>query len=341
MTRLRSTPVRLLAALAATATVLTAAACTSHDSAIRPDGSVDLSKVTLRVGDQKGTATQAMLESAGELRSVPYHLSWAQFTSGPPMLEAVNAGAVDVGTVGDAPPVFAAAAGSKIRIVGSYNDGVAGQAIVVPKDSSITSPAQLRGKKIAVAKGTSAHYHLLKVLARNGLRLSDVQPQYLQPADALAAISGGRADAWAIWDPYTAQAQDQIGARVLVDGTGYVKNDSFVVTRPDALGDKALTAALGDFLARLRRAHAWANAHASEWAAVFARLTGLPRQVALTDAERGPITDFPIAADVVAGEQDVVDTFAAAHVIAHTFAIGDFIDTRFDKQGPTSPRPPA
>jgi sulfonate transport system substrate-binding protein len=325
---------RLIAALALALTAVAGAACSSNSgsSAVRSDGSVDLTKVTLRVGDQKGTAVQALLQAAGELNSVPYHISWSQYTSGPPILEAINAGAVDVGAVGNAPPVFAAAADSRIKIVGSYDNGLAGQAIVVPQNSPITSPDQLRGKKIAVAKGSSAHYELLAVLKNAGLGFSDIQPQYLQPPDALAALSTGRVDAWAIWDPYTAQAQQQTGARILVDGANFGRDvaDSFVIAGDDALGDKARTAALRDFLARFARAHSWANSHPQQWSQIFAQLTHLPPSVALQAAERDHFTNHLLDPEVIGGEQKVADAFYGAHLIPAAVTISDFIDECFN-----------
>jgi sulfonate transport system substrate-binding protein len=323
---------RLLTALVLAAAVVTACGPAESDSnpAVHADGSVDLSKVTLRVGDQKGTAAQALLQAAGELDKVPYKITWSQYTSGPPMLEAVNAGAVDIGGVGNAPPAFAAAAGSKIKIVASYRTGLPGQAVIVPRGSAIKSPADLRGKKIAVAKGSSSHYHLLTVLTRAGLSLSDIQPQYLQPADALAALSTGRIDAWAIWDPYTAQAERQEGARILVDGTGYVNGDSFYVAGDKALHDKARTAALRDFVGRIQRAHAWVNAHPEPWARAYAQLTGLPYAVTLNAVKRDTNQDHPIDAATIAGEQQLADAFAGAKLIPGKVKMTDFIDTRFN-----------
>jgi sulfonate transport system substrate-binding protein len=323
---------RLFVALALTAVAGTA--CGSGEAAsnpaVRSDGSIDLSKVTLRVGDQKGTGAQALLKSAGELRNVPYKITWSQFTSGPPMLESINAGAVDVGGVGNAPPVFAAAAGSEIKIVAAYRAGLSGQAIAVPPGSAIKSQAELRGKKIAVAKGSSAHYHLLTVLTKAGLGLTDVQPQYLQPADALAALSTGRVDAWAIWDPYTAQAERQENARILVDGNGYLPGDSFIVAGEKALDDKARTAALRDFVGRIQRAHKWVNKHPEEWARAYAQLTGLPYEVTLVAVKRDPYVDHPIDAKVIAGEQQVADAFSAAKLIPGKVKMSDFIDSRFN-----------
>ncbi|MFI6870822.1 ABC transporter substrate-binding protein [Nocardia sp. NPDC050406] len=321
----------LAAALALTAALVTA--CGSGDSvdeSVRADGTVDLSKVTLRIGDQKGTGTQALLEAAGELKDIPYRIEWSQYTSGPPMLEAINAGAVDIGGVGNAPPVFAAAAGSKIKIVSAYRVGTSGQAIVVPPNSTLRAPEDLRGKKIAVAKGSSAHHHLLTVLDKAGLSFDDIEPQYLQPADALAALTTGRVDAWAIWDPYTAQAQQQAQARILVDGKGYVEGDAFYVAGDKALGKTGTATALRDLLDRIKRAHTWVNANPEPWSRTFAQLTGLPYEVAHQSVTREPYRDHPIDDATIAAEQRVADIFADADLVPERVTITDFIDTRFN-----------
>lgn len=290
----------------------------------------DLSQVTLRVGDQKGAGLQALLGAAGQLDGTPYKIAWSQFTSGPPILEAINAGSIDFGAVGNAPPVFAAAAGAKISIVGVAERGIGGQAIVVPKDSPIKTPADLKGRRVAVAKGSSANFHLLVVLKKVGLAFTDVQPQYLQPPDALAAFSSGKVDAWAIWDPYTAQAQAQTGARILVDGEGYANGFEFEIAGRDALADPARSAALGDYLTRVRRAHRWANEHQEEWAKVFARLTGVDGDVIASAVKRGGFKDLKLAGDVIAREQLVADAFAEAGLIPKPVRIADIVDTRFD-----------
>ncbi|ATL65188.1 ABC transporter substrate-binding protein [Nocardia terpenica] len=327
---------RLFAALALTAVVATACGTgDGPDTAVRADGTVDLSKVTLHIGDQKGTGLQALLDAAGELKSIPYKVEWSQYNSGPPMLEAINAGAVDFGGVGNAPPVFAAAAKSAIKIVSGYRAGTEGQAILVPTDSPLHTPTDLRGKKIAVTKGSSAHHQLLSVLTKNGLSFNDIQPQYLQPADALAALTTGRVDAWAIWDPYTAQGQQQSGARILVDGTGYVNGDSFYVASTKALGSKSRTAAIRDLAARIQRAHTWVNGHLDDWATTYAQTSGLPREVTEVAVKRSRYQDHPLDTATIAGEQQVADLFAAAGLIPNKVTISDYVDTRFNDLFPT------
>ncbi|WP_062444130.1 ABC transporter substrate-binding protein [Herbidospora daliensis] len=310
-------------ALLAAVLLLAAAACGAPAAESGASGAT----VTLRVGDQKAGA-QALLKAAGLLDGAPYKITFAQFTSGPPLLEAINAGAVDIGGVGNTPPIFAAAANSKIKIVAAYKQNVTGAAVVVPAGSTITSPAGLKGKKIAVAKGSSSHHHLLSVLKKEGLTFSDIQPQYLQPADALAAFSGGTVDAWTIWEPFTSQAILQHKAKVLVDGTGYVNGLNFTVAAPEAVESK--TDAVRDYLTRLAKARDWALTHKPEWAKVWAAETGLPQEVA--DAAVDNAVSSPIVIDdaVIASEQDMADAFSAEGLIPGGLKFAGFVDQRFN-----------
>ncbi|TDD79704.1 ABC transporter substrate-binding protein [Actinomadura rubrisoli] len=327
-------PIRTSLALLALAATALAAACggggdDARNAAIGADGRIDLSKVTLKIGDQKG-GQHALLGAAGELDGVAYRTEWKQFTSGPPLLEAVNAGAVDFGAVGNTPPVFAAAARSKIKIVAAADIGLTGQAVLVPKDSPIRTPADLKGKRIAAAKGSSAHYHLLTVLRKAGLTFKDIQPQYLAPPDALAAFSTGKLDAWVIWDPYTAQGEAQAGGRILVDGTGYTTGYNIIVASGRTLKDKAKEAALRDYLARQRRALVWATTHVKEWAAVWAKDTGLPVAVAEVAARRRAATLIKLDGRFVQNEQQVADAFQGQGLIPGKVTMADFVDTRFN-----------
>ncbi|MCW2946752.1 MAG: Sulfonate transport system substrate-binding protein [Actinoallomurus sp.] len=302
-------------------------------AAIRKDGSVDLTKVTLRVGDQKA-GSQALLQAASELTGVKYKIAWSQFTSGPPLLEAANAAAIDVGAVGNTPPIFAAAAGSKITIVAAGAQNLAAQAVLVPKTSSIRTIQELKGKKIALAKGSSAHALLLNVLKRAGLGFGDIRPQYLQPADALSAFSSGRVDAWSIWDPYAAQAEAQTGARILVDGNGYGTNYAFNVASSEALKDKAKVAAIRDYLARLNRAYVWAATHQPQWAKTWAQQVGLPLPVATVAVRRRVTRPVRLDAGVIDGEQELADAFSGAALIPGRLKIADFTDPRFNDTVP-------
>ncbi|MFI0444049.1 ABC transporter substrate-binding protein [Actinomadura sp. 6N118] len=319
MTRRHGAMLLLLGLLTAVTT-----ACASDDEASRPG------EVTLRVGDQKGASVQSLLTAAGQLDGLTYKIKWSLFTSGPPILEGINAGAVDFGSVGNTPPVFAAASKAQIVIVGAVSQRLTGQAVVVPKGSPLRSPAELKGKKVAVAKGSSANYHLLSVLKKNGLGFDDIQPQYLQPSDALAALTGGRVDAWATWEPYTAQAEIQNGARILADGRGYTNGYGFQVTSKDTLKDNGRAAALKDFLARYQRAVQWSNSHPADWAALWAKETRLPEPVARRAVDRRLAEIVPIDDSVVTSEQQIADSFSGVGLIPGKVEITDFFDRRFN-----------
>ncbi|MSZ77989.1 MAG: aliphatic sulfonate ABC transporter substrate-binding protein, partial [Actinobacteria bacterium] len=270
---------RIRAALVATALAATLAlsgcgTSTGNEEAVNDDGSVDLSKVTLIVGDQRSTSNEALLKAAG-LDDTEYDIQWQEFTSGPPMLEAANAGAIHTGMVGNTPPIFAAAADATFRIVSATTFTGVGDAILVPKDSPLQSVADLAGKKVGFAEGSSANYNLLAQLDSAGVSYDDIEIQNLQPADALAAFASGHLDAWAVWEPYTSQAEIDEDARVLADGTDLMNGLSFQIASDAALDDPATEAALADYLNRITRAQLWASEHPDEWSKVWAEQTGL------------------------------------------------------------------
>ncbi len=214
-----------------------------------------------------------------QLDDVPYKIQWKSFTSGPPLLEALNAGAIDIGGVGNTPPLFAAAGKSKIEVVSGATMGAKGDTIVVPKDSPIKSVADLKGKKVAVAEGSSANYNLLAQLGKAGLSYDDIEVETLQPADALAAFTNKHVDAWAIWDPYTSQAELEANARVLVDGGGPRERDDVPGRQPRRPGREGHHARpCEDYLGRIAKAQVWSNTHRDEWAKVWAEETGPVRR---------------------------------------------------------------
>ena len=327
--------VRTALALTALAALTACSSASGNEEAVRKDGTVDLSKVTLRVGDQKG-GSEALLKAAGQDTKLPYKVSWHSFTSGPPLLEALNAGAIDLGGVGNTPPLFAAAAKSKITVVSGATMGGKGDAIVVPKDSKLTSVAQLKGKKVAVAEGSSANYNLLAQLAAAGLSYDDIDVQNLQPADALAAFTGGHVDAWAIWDPYTSQAELESGARVLADGSGVVNGMTFEAANPDAVDDKATAAAIKDYLGRLADAQIWSNTHRDAWAKVWSEETGLSPEVTSKAVDRRVAKPVVLGAPVIDSEQKMADAFADADLLPTRFDVGDYFTTAFNDTVPAS-----
>jgi sulfonate transport system substrate-binding protein len=288
---------------------------TGHASASSGKPAANVSPGTLRVGDQAGTGAEALLSAAGLLHKLPFKVSWADFTSGPPMLQAMSSGSLDLGGVGDAPPVFAAAGGAKIAIVGALAQNPHASALLVPKSSSITSISQLKGKKIAVAQGSSADYHLLTVLKKAGLTPHDVSLQYLQPAEGLAAFSSGSTDAWDVWAPFIQQAVAQHGARIVADGNGYGSNFSYEVAARSALSDPVKAKEIREYLAALDKAHIWADTHPAAWGATWAQATGLPNSITTTAAQQDTEKPVPVNSTIVSAEQGLVDAFYGAGLI--------------------------
>ena len=291
---------------------------------------VNVSDVTLNIGDQAGTGAEALLTAAGLINKLPFkaalvrlHLRTADAAGDGCWLGRHRRGR-------NAPPVFAAAGGDKIAIVGALQANPLGSALLVPKGSSIHSVAQLRGKRIAVAQGSSADYHLLTVLNKAGIGVHDVTLVYLQPAAGLAALTSGHVDAWDIWSPFIEEGQTLDGATAIVTGSGYGSPYSFTVASRAALADPAKAAAIRDYLSLIAQAHKWANSHLSAWAAVWAKASGLPLAVMTKAANDDYSLAVPITPAVVASEQQVANAFTASGLIPVHLNFSDFVDTSFN-----------
>jgi sulfonate transport system substrate-binding protein len=331
----------ILAASVIALSGLAAAACSSSSGSssstaaaaatASPSSSVNLSSVTLNVGDQKGTGAEAVLKAAGLLSTLPFKVNWSDFTSGPPMLEAMASGSVDIGGVGDAPPVFAASGGEGVEIVGARTTPTGDQdAIVVPKGSSITSIQQLKGKKIAYGSGSSANYHLLTVLTKAGLTKSDVTLVSLQPSNALAAFTSGAVDAWDIWPPYVQQVVAQDGARVLAIGPQYGSPYSFEVASKAAIANPEKAAAIKVYLATLDKAYVWTATHPTAWGAAWGLAAGLPASITDVAAKVDATTPVAISSAVTASEQNLVSQFYKAGLIPNNVDMSGYITTQFN-----------
>ncbi|ATY12562.1 aliphatic sulfonate ABC transporter substrate-binding protein [Amycolatopsis sp. AA4] len=309
------------------------AACSSSTSdgrapvpaAVSP---AELKKVTLRVGDQKG-GVKSLLTAAGQLTGTPYRIEWSTFTSGPPLLEAASAGAIDVGRVGNTPPIFAAASKAKISVVSVAKSNVERETILVPPDSPLTDVASLRGKTVGVAKGSSAHGQLLNTLKKAGLSTKDIKISFLQPSEAFAAFTQHQIDAWSIWDPYTAQAQIDAHARVLADGRGASNGLAFETASTTALADPGKNSAIKDFVQRVVKAQLWSNSHPDEWARAWAAETGLKLEVAKKAVSAGRDRPVPLDDSVVASEQQLADAFANEGTLPGKVDFAAFVDRRY------------
>ena len=241
----------------------------------------------VRIGYQK-YGKLVLLKGRGsleeKLKPLGYSVSWTEFPSGPPLLEALNVGSIDFGIAGETPPIFAQAAGAPLVYLAYDPPAPQGEAILVPKDSPLKSVADLRGKKVALNKGSNVHYLLVRALEQAGLRYTDIQTVFLAPADALAAFTRGAVDAWVIWDPYEAAAEASTGARILADGTGLVANHQFYFSSRKFLADNAK--AVDVVLEALNETDDWVKNHIEETANQLSPSVGLSAPVLAVSLKR-------------------------------------------------------
>ncbi|WP_261559092.1 ABC transporter substrate-binding protein [Frankia tisae] len=316
-----------VAALVAVVAVLAVAACGSGadnvPAATTADARPDLSHVTLRVADQVGQL-KALLGASGVLKDVPYKIEWSDFSAAAPLLQALRAGAADIGQAGDAPILNALGGGAPLKIVGATRASARGVAVLVPKDSPIRTVADLRGRTVSpTTEGSIGHYLLLGALKEAGLTPDDLKISFLAPPAASAAFDARRIDAWVTWDPYVALAERK-GARVVRDGEGINSGLGFVVATKDAVGDAATRAAIADFLTRQRNAFTWSTQHQDEFAKIFASLTKLPEPVALDVVRRRQWSAPPIDDGIIGQFQKSADVYASAGVIEKKLDVTPF-----------------
>jgi len=272
-------------------------------------------QTVLKVGSQKG-GTKAVLIASGALEGVPYKIEWSEFAAAQPLLEAVGAGAVDLGEAGDAPFLFAYASGSRIKAVQAGKSGGSSTALLVRKGSPIRGLADLRGKKIATGRGSIGHYLLLRLLEDAGLKPTDVQVVFLNPGDAKAAFTSGAIDGWVTWGSYVALAKLHDDATVLADGAGRLSGYGFEAASEAAIAGKRPQ--VEDFLRRLAKARRWAGEHPKEFAAALSKETGLQPDVALYTVQQYRIAPSAIDDKAVAEATAVLDRFRAAGAVSST-----------------------
>jgi len=264
----------------------------------------------LRIGYQKYGTLVLLKEKGtleGELQKLGYTVTWTEFPGGPQLLEALNVGAIDFGTAGEAPPIFAQAAGAPLIYVGYEPPAPKGEAILVPKDSPLKSVADLKGKKVALNKGSNVHYLLVRALENAGLSVNDIQPVYLAPADARAAFEQGSVDAWVIWDPFFAAASAATGARTLTDGESLVSNHQFFLAARDYA--KANTKVIDTVIAQLVAVDDWAKADPKAAAQALSPKVGIPVEVLEVALARQGYGVAPLTPEVIAEQQKIADTF--------------------------------
>jgi sulfonate transport system substrate-binding protein len=283
---------------------------------------------TLRIGYQK-YGTLVLLKARGTLEKrlaeQGVKVQWTEFPGGPQLLEGLNVGSIDFGVTGETPPVFAQAAGADLVYVANEPPAPTSEAILLPKDSPIKSVAELKGRKVALNKGSNVHYLLVRALEENGLKYSDIQPVYLPPADARAAFERGAVDAWVIWDPYQAAAEQQLHARTLVDARGLADNHQFyLATRTYA---KEHPQVLTTLVEEVRSVGEWSQKNPEQVTEQVAPLLGLPADITLTAVKRQGYGAQFITPEVVAKQQKIADAFTQLKLIPKALSIKDVVWT--------------
>src|SRR4030081_1305293 len=230
-------------------------------------------QTTLRVGDQKGNS-QAVMEAAGVLKDVPYKIEWKEFPAAAPLLEALSAGAIETGLVGDAPFTFAAASNAPVKAIGAIRQSREGLAVLVPRESKIQGFEDLRGKKIATGRGSIGHQLILAALESRGWSPGDVQIVFLAPSDAKVAYTQGSVDAWSTWEPYVSQEEVLFQSRRVITAEGLTPGLGFQVASLNAIRDKRPE--LEDFLRRLTAARAWSLTNGGPHAETWGKLMNIP-----------------------------------------------------------------
>jgi sulfonate transport system substrate-binding protein len=269
----------------------------------------------LRIGNQKGYLNLLKGRATLEKRLAPLNVSvsWTEFSAGPVQLEALNVGSIDFGDVGEAPPIFAQAAGAPLAYVAATPARPQSEAVIVPAQSSIRAAADLKGKRVALNKGSNVHYFLVKLLRKHGLRYGDVELAFLAPADARAAFERGSIDAWVIWDPFFAAAQKTLNARIVADASGVVGNRAYyfssqryVAKNPDVIRI---------VIEEIKAVDQWGKQHPDELARELARLWGLPQPVVELAVSRQAFGTEVITRDIIGEQQQIADTFVELGLI--------------------------
>src|SRR5436305_5218244 len=279
----------------------------------------------IRIGYQKNgvlvvTRQQAALEKHFAPQGI--EVKWVEFSSGPPMMEAMNVGSVDYGAVGDSPPVFAQAAGAAI-VYAAGQPVTNGQGILVPQNSAIRSIADLKGKRVGFTRGSSAHNIVVQTLEKAGLSYADITPVYLTPPDAGPAFANGSIDAWAIWDPYFAIGETMQNGRILVNAREITKTNSFYIANRDfAKNHGSILQQITDVTTSTAK---WAEQHRDEVAKSLAAVTGIPLDIQTIAANRSAFSVGPVTDHLTTTQQGVADRFHKLGLIPKPAAARDIV----------------
>jgi sulfonate transport system substrate-binding protein len=282
--------------------------------------------VTLRVGDQKG-GNRSLLEIAGLAGDLPYKIEWSEFPAAAPILEALNAGALDVGYTGDLAFLTVYAAGAPIKAIGGTRADAKTQAILVRQDSPIKTAADLKGKRLAGTRGGWGQFLIDATLEKTGSQIGDATFAPLGPVDAKIALVAGSIDGWAVWEPYVSYATLKDHARVVADGEGLTPTITFLVASDQAIATKR--AAVQDLVQRLNKARLWSLDHLGEYAKATADLTKLPEDVLLSAYTAQRTSPIVIDTGVVKEVQEASDRATRYGILSKSLDVGQAVDRSF------------
>ncbi|OMP90690.1 ABC transporter substrate-binding protein [Raoultella terrigena] len=285
-------------------------------------------RVTLRIADQKG-GMRSQLEAANALQNLNYDIRWAEFPAAAPLAEALNAGAVDAGIIGDAPLLFALANGAPVKAIAVDKSTPAGTAVLVPPGSPLKSAADLKGKRIATGKGSIGHFVALKALEQAGISPKDVQWVFLGPVDAKVALLNGSVDAWATWEPYTTQLVKTAEGQILVSGKGLLPGNTFLAATDASLKDPAKRAALQDYLHRLAGAERWAYANLDSYGKTLGEIIRFPPEIARAQFANRQSQWQRLDSRIVAQQQATADFYQANGLIRARLDVTPTFDDGF------------
>jgi sulfonate transport system substrate-binding protein len=304
---------------------LTLSACSSSTSNSATTQTADQKSVVVRIGYQKAATILYSLKVKKDLeKALPDAVvKWAEFPAGPPMLEAMNAGSIDFGYTGESPPIFAQAAGNPLVYVAYDPWTPKAEAIIVPKNSPFKTVAELKGKRVAFAKGSNTNYLLVKALEKAGLKYDDIKQVTLPPPDARAAFEGNNVEAWAIWDPYLAAAVAATGARTLTDGTGLVPNRGYYLAAKSFVEKHSDT--LKILLDQVKTRSDWAQKNPTEVAKFLSPVLGIDATVLEIAERRRQYGVLPITDEVVAGQQQIADSFYKIKLLNKPINVKDVV----------------
>lgn len=283
---------------------------------------------TLNIGFQK-YGLLPIVKQRGDLdqalKAQGIQVKWVEFPAGPQLLEGLNVGSVVFGESGEAPPIFAQAASPNLVYVANQPAAPNAEALIVQKNSPIQSIQDLKGKRVALNKGSNVHYLLLKLLEKNQLTLQDIQVVYLPPADARAAFEKGAVDAWVIWDPFFAAAEQQIGARVLATGQNLISNHQFYLA--DRKFAEQHPEVLKTIVQQLNQTTEWVKTHQDDAARLLEKPTALDFNILKTSISRMGFGVTPLSSEVIKQQQYVADAFYQQKLIPQPLKIQDAILT--------------